>query len=291
LEYATLDLKEASDRVSLALVREVFSQTPDLLRALEATRSSATTLPSGEVVTLKKFAPMGSALCFPVEAYCFWAILVASLARRDRVSPGKAAESVFVYGDDIIVPTKDADFCMQALESVKLVVNRSKSCILGPFRESCGMDAFKGHPVTPVRAKTRWSGRASDGSAYVSYVALMNNLASSGYQKCSDYVREKLEETYGRLPYGTSRASYPCVIVSEPETAEAYNAKWFKTRTKQSYQRLEFYVKTLRSSRVVSKLDSWTRLLRDIVMGVGDDPITMVVPRSIQIKRGWTPVM
>jgi len=292
LKYATLDLKEASDRVSLDLVRAVFKHCPELLRALEATRSSATTLPSGRVLPLKKFAPMGSALCFPVEAFCFWAIIVASLARRDRVSPSKSAESVFVYGDDIIVATEDADFCMQALESVGLLVNKSKSCIHGPFRESCGMDAFRGVQVTPIRCKAPWTGKSSDATAFASYVALRNNLASEGYTGAVlEYLEKHITRTYGKLPYGTKLAAYPCIHLLDAIEAEARNiASGFKHRVKQSLQRVEFLLSTFKSGKVVTRLDSWNRLLRDVVMGGGDTPSETVVPRSVKIKRRWTAV-
>jgi hypothetical protein len=70
-EYATLDLKEASDRVSVELVSRLFAHSDATLKALLATRTTATKLPDGSVLSLNKFAPMGSALCFPVEAFCF----------------------------------------------------------------------------------------------------------------------------------------------------------------------------------------------------------------------------
>jgi len=290
-EYATLDLKEASDRVSLQLVQAVFKHCPDLLRALEATRTTATTLPDGRVVQLKKFAPMGSALCFPVEAFCFWAVLVAALARRDRVTPSKAAASVFVYGDDIIVKTEDAEFCMQVLESVRLKVNVSKSCIHGPFRESCGMDAFKGVPVTPVRCKATWTGKNSDAKAFASYIAVMNLLAEKGYHIASQYVERELAKVYGKIPYGTSFSSYPCICIPDAIEAEARNiALGFKHRVQPSLQRVEFLLSTFRSGKVMTALDSWGRLLRDIVMGAGDSPSETVLPRSVRIKRGWTAV-
>lgn len=292
LEFATLDLKEASDRVSLELVQAVFKHCPELLRALEATRTSATLLPNGTVQSLKKFAPMGSALCFPVEAFVFWAVIVASLARRDRVSPSKSAEFVYVYGDDIIVPTADADFCMQALESVGLKVNASKSCIHGPFRESCGMDAFKGTQVTPIRCKAPWTGKSSDATAFASYVALRNNLAKRGYVgSVLEYLDSTIAKTYGRLPYGTPRASYPCIHVDDANEAEALNvAHGFKSRLQQSLQRVEFLLSTFKSGKVVTGLDGWHRLTRNIVMGAGDRPSETVVPRSVKIKRSWTAV-
>lgn len=288
-EFATLDLKDASDRVSLELVKKVFSQTPALLTALEACRTSATLLPDGRTVTLKKYAPMGSALCFPVEAYCFWVLIVAALARHLRMQPWQVGRLVYVYGDDIIVPTHLAELSVHTLERFALKVNRDKSCIQGSFRESCGMDAYEGVCVTPLRIKVPWTGRrvARELSAYTEFA---NHLADKGYSLASERIVGKLEAVYGVLPRGTSLSSYPCVRVEEPEEAEAFNSAHFPTRYNPRFQRREYLVSSVKSGRRQTTLDGWTRLLRDVVSPSSSDSDSVVIPRSTKIKRGWSPV-
>lgn len=288
--HATLDLKDASDRVSLELVKRIFSRTPRLARALEATRTEATLLPTGELVTLKKFAPMGSALCFPVEAYVFWVIMVAAAVREARLPLKSAARSIYVYGDDIVVPTAWADRSMRALESVGLVVNRQKSCITGLFRESCGMDAFNGVQVTPTRLRHLYTDRSSDGTVLSGYSALANQLAQKGYAQTADLVWTRLEKTYGPIAYGTPLSSFPCRIVDRPESAELKNSSRFQRRYNRRYQRFEFKVLRVLPVRRDTKLDGWARLMRDIVSSPGDDPSSVVVPRSTVIKREWASV-
>jgi len=150
-------MKEASDRVSCALVKFLF---PDYwVRSLFATRSLATRLPDGTIVPLLKFAPMGSACCFPVEAICFWSISIAAmeiecgtLNHLFSLSPHRQPHvNVAVFGDDLIVPTRCYESVVEWLEKVGLKVNLHKSFTRGPFRESCGLDALSGIPVTPVR--------------------------------------------------------------------------------------------------------------------------------------------
>lgn len=136
----TLDLKEASDRIHIDLVRLLFPKK--VFTYLESCRSLSTELPSGEILPLRKFAPMGSALCFPVLALTVWALLHAA-APDDQTRKG-----LFVYGDDVIVPKAQASNAITTLESFGLLINRHKSCCSGFFRESCGMDAFKGIDVT-----------------------------------------------------------------------------------------------------------------------------------------------
>jgi len=87
---ATLDLSEASDRVSMKLVELVFNRFPGFLSVLKATRSTKASLPAefsnGETLQLNKFASMGSALCFPVEAMVFLTLIVSSMRASGQFS-------------------------------------------------------------------------------------------------------------------------------------------------------------------------------------------------------------
>jgi hypothetical protein len=69
-KYSTIDLSSASDTVTLSLVKAVFRNTP-LYPFLIALRSKTVLLPSEKVMRVAKYAPMGSALCFPVETLIF----------------------------------------------------------------------------------------------------------------------------------------------------------------------------------------------------------------------------
>jgi hypothetical protein len=62
-KLVTLDMKEASDRVSRDLVQYLFHD--HLFEYLDASRSPCTLLPDGTSETLNMFAPMGSAISFP----------------------------------------------------------------------------------------------------------------------------------------------------------------------------------------------------------------------------------
>jgi hypothetical protein len=69
-EDATIDLTAASDNVPLSDVKLMLRSTPDLLGALLASRSEHAHL-LGARWALSKFASMGSAVCFPIEAMFF----------------------------------------------------------------------------------------------------------------------------------------------------------------------------------------------------------------------------
>lgn len=229
--YATLDLQEASDRITVGLVRLLFPS--QVLPALMASRSLLTQLPSGKQLRLNKFAPMGSALCFPIMALTIWSLLKASqrvcraanegcftrecamCAKKDLGNPAKGIPPttlgehcnplVYVYGDDVIVKTANAAHAISVLEAFGLRVNRDKSCTSGFFRESCGTDAYKGVDVTPVRIKTVWSSHPSPDVyvAYVDYARAFFGMRSyvgprqpRRYMETYHYLVSRILETY-----------------------------------------------------------------------------------------------
>jgi hypothetical protein len=287
-EFATLDLKEASDRVSVDLVKALFRNNPDVLRALLATRTTATKLPDGRVLPLNKFAPMGSALCFPVEALCFWAIAVAAVCRDKRSRFQEVGDRIFVYGDDIVVPTEWSAIVVAALESVALKVNRSKCCTTGLFRESCGMDAFKGVCVTPTRAKTLWV-ESRTGDALAAWTSFANQMAEKGYERTATLVWTQLERLYGFIPYGLPTSPFPCKVVPSFSQARAYNRGRVKMRWNVTYQRTEVRAWYLKSAMFDTTLDGWARALKNMVLPSRDDPSRVVHPKSTKIKLGWRP--
>jgi hypothetical protein len=70
-DLATLDLSEASDRVSLLLVEDLMHRWPLTRELVMASRSMRADVQGHGVIHLAKFASMGSALTFPVEAMVF----------------------------------------------------------------------------------------------------------------------------------------------------------------------------------------------------------------------------
>ena len=84
---ATLDLSEASDRNSLRLMEICLAKFPVFWEAVMACRTSKVSVPGEGVITLNKFASMGSALCFPMEAIAFFTIACAAIIDTKGLSP------------------------------------------------------------------------------------------------------------------------------------------------------------------------------------------------------------
>lgn len=263
--YSTIDLKDASDRVSLELVRYLFPKR--LVPYLEATRSQSTKLPNGESIPLNKFAPMGSAVCFPIEALVFWALSLAALSLRTGIPFQHCADLVYVYGDDIIVPTHYVEEVMSALESVGLMVNREKCCTAGFFRESCGMDAYKGVNVTPVKISTLWSVDPRSGSCLASYTSYANELAERGFDAAASYIWSIIAEQFGVIPRACSGFGAPHRCVDNLQDAVRLNEKaQLPQRFNRSIQQYQVRARVVKTLSYASKLDGWSRLLRDMCL-------------------------
>lgn len=207
-EWATLDLKSASDLLSLEVVRYIFSSKVRFLEELERARS--TTIEGKDSFTMAKFAGMGNATTFPVQSVCFAVIGIASIleyqgkpwSTRNVLA---ASRHIRVYGDDIAVKAEYAHQVVAWLELAGLTVNENKSYLRGNFRESCGVDAFRGYDVTPVYASILPGLSRDKANTLASSVSLSNNLFARGLYSASEYVKNQVESVYKcALPLVTS---------------------------------------------------------------------------------------
>jgi hypothetical protein len=236
---ATIDLSEASDRVHSDLVRRLLRVCPILSDMVFACRSTRAKVPSGEIVTLNKFASMGSALCFPMEALTFFCVIVASRLHRAKLPvTGKNvreySRTVFVYGDDIIVPSDEAPSICDDLSLFGLKVNTNKSFWTGKFRESCGMDAYDGVNITPVYCRRKSPANRRNHSELISWVEMANQFYRKGLwsvaQKIRDFINSMMKVP---LPFvdknsaGLGWASY-----SNARTIHRWNRQLHRFETK-----------------------------------------------------------
>jgi len=204
--FATIDLKDASDRVPRELALQMFASNPDLRDAIDACRSKNAKLPDGRIVRLSKFASMGNALCFPVEAMYFYTICVIALLRYhdlpvSRATIEKVAHDVYIFGDDILVPSDAATVVFDHLSKYNCKVNDRKTFYRGKFRESCGVDAYNGTDVTPVYVTRRPPEDLQDASELISWVSCGNHFQKKGFYHTSSFLFEKCEAILGKLPF------------------------------------------------------------------------------------------
>jgi len=152
-DLATIDLKSASDRISIPLVRSLMP--PDWFALLMQIRSDSMQLPGGRgEVTLNMISTMGNGFTFPLMTLLIVALIYGMRAQKPR-TPNLYIDwsDTAVFGDDIIVPVAEyADIC-ELLIKAGFIVNADKSYSEGPFRESCGGDYWLGRDITPFYVK------------------------------------------------------------------------------------------------------------------------------------------
>jgi hypothetical protein len=209
---ATLDLSEASDRVSNQLVRSLLRRFPHFLEGVDACRSRKAEVPGYGEIRLAKFASMGSALCFPFEEIVFLTLIFLAVERGlshqlTRADINRLRGRVRVYGDDIIVPVEYTSSVISVLEAFGLKVNRDKSFWTGKFRESCGKDFYDGVDITVTRVREVLPSRRLD-PLVISSVSLRNQLFLAGFEE----VVERLDE----LNSWVLKGLYPSVEVDSP---------------------------------------------------------------------------
>lgn len=139
LSFVTIDLSSASDSISIGLCRALLP--PDWFDIMNSIRSVGYSY-HDDVVRYEKFCSMGNGFCFPLETLLFAAAAHASGCK----SPGY---DFVVYGDDIVVRKRNAQKLLELLEIMGFEVNKEKTFLQGPFRESCGRDWFEGEDVRP----------------------------------------------------------------------------------------------------------------------------------------------
>lgn len=259
LLWGTLDLSEASDRVHSALVWRMLKSVPSLREACFACRSTRADVPGFGVLPLAKFASMGSALCFPIESMVFFTIaLCAIIDSKGLHHLPRGVESlgskVRVYGDDIIVPTDVVENVKCWLTALGLKVNERKTFYTGKFRESCGVDAYDGHDVTPCYVRHLPPSHIRDAAGVASTVSLGNQLFAKGLWKTSAMVKSMVERVVGKLP--TSRYAIGGLHWYSP-TGFSGLRRWNK-----DLHRYETRCKVLVPPRKADHLDGYNALLK-----------------------------
>jgi hypothetical protein len=139
-DLSTLDLSSASDSVTVGLVALLLPETWYTL--LDAVRCQVTVIDREEHQN-EMFSSMGNGFTFELETLLFLT-LAKAVAHFTKVSG-----TISVYGDDIICPRDMVHDLIWVLNWFGFQVNTEKSCLEGPYRESCGGHYYKGIDITP----------------------------------------------------------------------------------------------------------------------------------------------
>lgn len=308
-EFVTLDLKDASDRLSNKLVRILFGEYA--YRYLSCSRAVKARVGS-RVIELNKFAPMGNCLTFPVQSLCYWAIVRAGIYHRY----GVICNEVFVFGDDIIYPKRYHAGAHAALVRTGMIINANKTYVHGSFRESCGVDAWKGTDITPLRLRRIEVKSASDALAFCDLAKRARLRFAS---RLALFLYQKVEERFGRLSktndfFATGLIEWVDVGWDKLLTYED------KMRFNRNYHRWEVPVRLVMSTckRLITHdwyhvQDSLIRMaalygrygvrpyivltpyedteLRNVITEYSERGLEYPIPHRERLKCGWSPVI
>jgi len=288
---ATLDLSEASDRVSNQHVLELFGQTDLLTEIVQACRSRKADVPGYGVIRLAKFASMGSALCFPVEAMVFLTVVFMGIARELNVpvTPKLVSRfkgSVRVYGDDIIVPAEFAVSVSKTLDLLGYKVNTTKSFWTGLFRESCGGDFYAGNRITPIKLRHEVPVRQGRAEDVVAFSAFRNQLYFAGYWRTVRWIDSYLENILDGI--------YPAVETTANAVGKHTLLPVMGEKECSDLHRPLVKAYVLKSKPRVDKLEGYGALMKFFLKKgqkpiLGDHLIHAGRPQSSSLKLRWTP--
>lgn len=274
---STLDLSAASDRVTWELVRGIFKSVPKLLGLLDATRTKLVETPTGDVVEVYKFAPMGSAVCFPTQSVIF--ALCATLVNHlhtigvtisSYLANGKRQvkrfvywpeETTCVYGDDIIIRDSQTSEMITLLQRLGFVVNTKKSFYGdSAVRESCGIYALEGKDITPTLFKVKGINTCEPESV-LGRIELCNALFRQGFLNARNAILRSIPMRY--------------YVVVPPESQYASNGYAVHGYEGNPGRKTRFNAVMSRTEvRLTRGYESYDTINPDQEIGQGENPIT-----------------
>lgn len=263
----TIDLSAASDSVGWDLVRRIFPTR--VLVHLAGTRSSTVQTSIGPV-KVHKFAPMGSALCFPTQcivyAACTLIAYISRFRKRDSFDPslldfnwrrfiapilskrGGHFESFMVYGDDITCDFRVTSILTDLLTKLGFTVNTEKSFTAdSAIRESCGRFYMNGYDVSFFKysLSPRFAFEVPELTAQVlkGVVDMGNRTYRLGFRHLSEYFISSVRASKVRV--GKALVQAPVydelsnVPRSHPLFYEGYTGEQCRVRFNMDLQRTE----------------------------------------------------
>jgi len=263
--HATIDLSDASDRISCWVIERIFRRSSTLLDALQSVRTrwirNDIDRKSPRFHKLRKFTTMGSTVTFPVQTILFSCIAVGATLVKRGLTPNianirRTALEVQVFGDDIVVPSDSADETLAALAYLGLKVNPAKTFLTGKFRESCGVDAYDGHVVSKISVLAMPV--VSKPESVVSTIDTHNNFYLRGYCEVAEYLKRAVASlkrfNFFDVPADSGAIGwYSLVGSNSPSLPKRWNAE---------LQRQEFRVTRLRSPMTRKLTDGRSMLLQ-----------------------------
>jgi len=320
----TIDLSNASDSVSFELVRRVFPAS--VWKWLYLTRSQVTKLPDGAEYRPAKFAPMGSAVCFPIQTMVYLSVVVLcyhrylygddtpvttdvlygeaplrtgrrnsvrELLRHINTGPEHTISNlatIRVYGDDIICDSRVTEKVIEMLTTLGFEVNTEKSFTGDTyFRESCGGHYLNGIDVTPYSFKPDATKTVFDGKLLVSLTDAANRALDLGLESVRAFLIEYASlRSHKGLGFNKKRRT---LLFEETRGFRGEKPEWLEYEYRISPQSREAYGHTLETDPAVQRglqVRAVVPLVR-VVQGIRDENYAYLQWQSSRLSSlvGW----
>lgn len=264
-KHATIDESEASDRVARLLVSLISYEDQyvhDILMGLSTrfVQPPEEVKDEYDIVQTAKYAPMGSALCFPIMSLIHMFLIRAIIRLSTPLDVSHDISQVYVYGDDIILPAQYTELIYETLPKFGMKLNVNKSFYRSHFRESCGIHAYKGKDVTPVYVKHIPFHNSAE--AKTSAFAVEEQLFNKGFTNTAKFQRDFMQEAYGKIPYVPAGLSLAGFQRTSTEVADEFKQQ-FRRKWNRRYQCFKYTTHSIikLSDKLVfeSDTDAYTR--------------------------------
>lgn len=288
LEDATIDCSEASDRVAREAISWSFQDTEihDVLMALSTKWIDFPKELSGKRSAIKcaKYAPMGSGLCFPIETVWHWALIRALIVLSQY--PDEYKERVYVYGDDIIVPSEIAEMVYTYFPLFGMKINVEKSYYKSHFRESCGIHAYNGKNITPVFIKNLPI--KSSLTVIMSCIEVEAQFKRLGYDHVARHFEVNIRQAMSGydmpyVPQGSSVLGFIRDDISMPAFPGSVRRRFDSFGN--SVQRVRSVVPKLERNAPLTEFESY---LRHVLTSDNDKEVSGN-PLDFELKWKWAP--
>jgi len=251
-DVCTIDLKDASDYLSIGLARKLLPRWVFRLITRYRTRQIHV---NGAVIVPQCLATMGSALCFPLQTLIYWALAQSTITVGWKYNRRLIRTPVRVFGDDIIVPSWAGPNLIGTLSGVGLHVNQDKTCLRTLVKESCGEWVYS--DISQILIKVR-------ATNVTNHVAWLQYLSYRAQAKKLGLI--SLAAAMGDL------------------AREVYDVSSFKRRYNRKLQRLEILVPVFASTGIKRELVGQSGLY---AWFVHNDTAPFLHGTRKSVKRRW----
>lgn len=213
---ATIDWRQASDRIWLAICERImpadwFGWCSLIRTEVSFYEKDGIQYPSA----LPMIGTMGNGFTFPLQTLVFYCLL-RGLARVT----GIREIGISTFGDDCIVPSELYPHALVLAEKLGWAVNEEKSFANGGFRESCGMDAYRGLPVRPFMVE-----RPSDIKHKNSLKAWVY-VCYNGIQRACEGLNIPLPAVYSWVIEFHKKWNLGTVLLVPPRFSDGSGIRW-----------------------------------------------------------------